>query len=132
MRIRKPVVWGVQYGCYKSYPAIVILAVVDANGRYTCMNAGRAGCLGDAFTYNRSQLLANINAEMWLTEETSVINGTIVKLYLVGDSASALSNSLMKAYSHPPPPGRPKRYSKGVCRTRKVVEQTFGTNKARF
>ena len=42
-RIRKPVVWGVQYGCYKSYPAIVILAVVDANGRYTCIDAGRAG-----------------------------------------------------------------------------------------
>ena len=32
MKIVKPVVWGDSYWCYKSYPALLILAVVDADG----------------------------------------------------------------------------------------------------
>ena len=105
--------------------------MVNANERYTFVDPGRVGCLGDTFTINCSQSLANINDSMWLMAETKGINGTIVKPYLVRNLAFALSNSLMKVYPHLPPPGQPKRCNKiGWART--VVEQTFGATKAHF
>ena len=132
MRIRKPVQWGDQYWCYKSFPAIIVLAVVNARGHYTFVDAGRAGSLGDAFTFNHSRLKANIDNGKWLVGETQVVNGKILKPYIVGDSAFALSPSLMKAFPHPAPPGRRKRLNAAVCRARKIVEQSFGDTKGRF
>ena len=74
MKISKPSLWGDLYYCYKSFIAIVILAVqyqtriqagkqmplygilavVDARCIFTHIDAGRAGSMGDAYTYNHS------------------------------------------------------------------------------
>ena len=129
MRIRKPVQWGDQYWCYKSFPAIIVLAVVNARGHYTFVDAGRAGSLGDAFMFNHSRLKANIDNGKWLVGETQVVNRKILKPYIVGDSAFALSPSLMKAFPHPAPPGRRKRLNAAVCRTRKLLSSPSVTPK---
>ena len=45
MKIRKPSEWGDAYWCYKDYCAILILGVVDCDGYFTYVDAGRAGSL---------------------------------------------------------------------------------------
>ena len=82
MRIQKPVQWVDRYWCYKSYPAIVVLATVNARVEYTFVDAGRAGNLGDAYAYNNSHL------------KSKQINGVWVQPYLGADSAFTLSQSL--------------------------------------
>ena len=52
MRIRKPTEWADSYWCYMNLCAILVLAVVDADGIFTFVDAGRAGSLGDAYTFN--------------------------------------------------------------------------------
>ena len=54
LMILKPSLWGDSYYCYKSFIAIVILAVVDARCIFTYIDAGRAGSMGDTCTYNHS------------------------------------------------------------------------------
>ena len=46
LKILKPSLWGNSYYCYKSFLAIVILAVVDARCIFTYIDAGRAGSMG--------------------------------------------------------------------------------------
>ena len=95
-------------------------------------DAGGAGSLGDAFTFNHSRLNANIDNGKWLVGETQVVNRKILKPYIVGDSAFPLYPSLMKAFPHPVPPGRRKRLNAAVCRAPKFVEQSFSDTKGRF
>ena len=132
MKIRKPVVWGDAYWCYKSFPAIIVLATVNADGLYTYIDAGRAGSLGDAFTFNQSQLQRNLENGTWLGEDTRVEGGHRIRQYLVADSAFALSPYLMKGYPHPPQPGIQQNLNRAVCRARKISEQAFGSTKERF
>jgi hypothetical protein len=56
MRITKPKVWGDAFFCYKKYCAILVLACVDARGRFTYVSAGEPGSVGDAAAWNRSSL----------------------------------------------------------------------------
>ena len=133
MKIRKPHQWGDAYWCYKNYCAITILAVVDADGLFTYVDAGRAGSLGDAFTYNHSGLKARIETGDWLNERHSqVVNGRRVRPYLVADSVFALSSTVIKGYDHPPAPGHQRSFNAAVVKARRVVETTFGKTKGRF
>ena len=59
MKIRKSTEW---VDTYKNYCAIMVLAVVDADNNFTYVDAGRAGSLGDAYTFNHSGLKEKIDA----------------------------------------------------------------------
>ena len=104
MKILKPSLWGNSYYCYKSFIAIVILAVVDARCIFTYIDAGRAGSMGDAYTYNHSSLKHRISSGQWLRHPGRIIKDVLVKQYLVGDSAFALSPYLIKGFQYPPQP----------------------------
>ena len=62
----KPSVWGDTYWCYKNYIAILVLAVCDHRGQFTFIDVGRAGCVGDAFTWRESSLRRKIHANSGL------------------------------------------------------------------
>ncbi|XP_065175529.1 uncharacterized protein LOC135805424 [Sycon ciliatum] len=132
MKIIKPSVWGDSYWCYKSYPAIIILAVVDADGIFTYVDVGRAGSLGDAYTFNNSSLKRKLQTRSWLQSTTKLISGHRIKPYLLADSAFGASEHVVKAYKHPPQPGQQATFNSAVNKGRKVVEQAFGRLKGRF
>ena len=116
---------------YKNFCAIVILAVDDAEGLFTYVDAGRAGSLGDAFMYNHSGLKAKVEAGEWLDsqEHSQMVNGCRVGPYLVADSVFALSRSLLKGYDYPPQPGHQRSFNAAVVKARRVVEVVFGRTK---
>ena len=138
MRIRKPVKYVDAYYCYQKYSSILILAVVDASGQFTYIDAGRAGSMGDAATFHASGLEQKINDKTWLTilereENRNVLNGTYMRPYLVGDAAFPLAPTMMKCFSDNQalePYQRTFNYR--LIRTRRVVEQAFGRLKGRF
>ena len=115
----------------------MILAVTDAHGRFTYINARRPGSIGDAAAYHSSSLRAKINSRQWLhlqegRHHHGRINGTYVRPHLVADSAFPPEVTMMKCFKdtpnmHP----RQKTFNHRLIRTR-VVEQAFGRLKGRF
>lgn len=131
IRIKKPDVYGDSYWCYKNHIAILLLAAVDARGIFTYVNAGNPGSVGDAAAYNSSALYSNIKRRKWLCSSAKLINGVETYPYIVGDSAFALSDTLMKCYTDDTVP-RNKTFNFRLIRTRRVVEQAFGRMKGRY
>ena len=133
MKIVKPVVWGDSYWSYKSYPAVLILAVVDVDGIFTFVDAGRAASLGDAYVFNRSRLRKKLEDGSWLSDGiTKLVSGQRIKPYLLADSAFGASQHVVKGFKHPPQPGRQTSFNSAVNQGRKVVETAFGRLKGRF
>ena len=106
MKIRKPMVFGHAYYCYKCYTAIIVLGCVDACGVFTFVNARRPGSVGDSYTDRHSLLWKKLSEKEWLNCAPEKIEGEDVKPYLVTDSEFSLSSSLMKCYDVLPNSGR--------------------------
>ena len=119
-------------GVAKNLCAIMLLAVVDADGLFTFVDAGCAGSMGDAFTFNHSSLKEKIDAGEWLEGQAQEVQGRLVRPYLVADSAFALTQSLIKGYDYPPAPGHQKSFNAAVVEAGRVVEIAFGQTKGRF
>ena len=132
MHIRKPVLFGDSFWCYKQFSAILILACVDARGVFTYVNAGNPGCIGDAAAYNNSRLCRNVRSRRWLGGNGKTLNGVIVQPFLVGDAAFALSTTMLKCF--PDGQNGPHQHTLNyrVIRTRRVIEQAFGRWRGRF
>lgn len=94
----KPEEFGDSYWCYKQYPAILVLACVDVSGLFTFVDAGAPGSVGDTVVYNNSQFKERIASGQWLSHQVWNCNGMQVRPYIVGDSAFALSQHLMKIF----------------------------------
>ena len=62
IRITKPTNFGDAFYCYKKYCAILLLACVDAHGRFTYIRAGEPGSAGDAASWNRSEMCLKLEA----------------------------------------------------------------------
>lgn len=132
MRITKPPgAYGDTFYCYKKFSAIIILAVVDALGRFTYLNVGRAGSLGDASTWNMCGLYDGLHDEEDLMAEPREISGQQILPYLVADSAFALSARVIKCYDNPRSL-QEEALNYCIIRTRRVVEQAFGRLKGRW
>jgi hypothetical protein len=133
MKINKPVKDGDAFYCYKKYPAIIIFACVDARGRFTYVNTGAPGSMGDAAVWNRSTLKYKLHNNLWLCANPKRVNGVPIHPYLVADTAFALSSRVMKCWEGVDVGHGPKyNFNYAVIRTRRVVEQAFGRLKGRF
>lgn len=122
------------YWCYKNKISILLLAVVDATGRFIFTDIGRPGSVGDAAAFRYSSLSDDLRERKLLSaDEDRVINGVTVQPYLLGDDAFPLIPSLMKAYGGAPPPGSMEKvFNDAVIQGRRVVECAFGRCKARW
>jgi hypothetical protein len=150
MEIQKPSLCGNEYYCYKGFYAIVLLAVVDAAGKFLWVDAGGLGKLGDAACWNVSDLKAAMSAgEAFRAPARQVCVPAVGNArargarqqqqqqemshlpYLVADSAFALGPRLMKCYANPTQ-WYQLAFNYCVVRTRRVVEQAFGRLKGRW
>ena len=90
----KPKRHGDSYWCYKKHLAIILLAVVDARGRFTFISVGRPGSVGDAATYHGSLLKYLVGRKQWLhvrerrrRRRHGRFYGVYIRPYLVADAA---------------------------------------------
>lgn len=126
--------FGSRYWCYKSMDAIILLAVVDSDGRFMWIQVGNPGCVGDAACFNCSELKANIESGEWLPQSAAAdIDGIMVSPFLISDSAFTQCPYLLKNMSASSAwPSLEYCYNFCHIRTRRIVENAFGMLKARF
>ena len=137
MKIEKPREWGDTYFCYKKFTAIILFACVDARGKFTYVNAGQPGSVGDAFTLDCSDLKRKIESKSWLNVPDEFLphmrlDDATFQPFLCADSAFALSPSLMKCFEVDHPTHEQFNFNYALIRMRRVVECAFGRLKKRF
>ena len=125
-----------EYRCYKGYPSVVVFAVSTADRRFTFVDIGRPGVLGDSTIYSLSELKRNIDMGHWLGEtipDLSIAN-VPVRPYLMGDCAFTLDCNMMKSSSQAEMNANPvlRTWDAIASQTRKPIECAFGILKHRF
>jgi hypothetical protein len=119
--------------CYKSMYAMILLALVDDQGMFMHVDAGKPGRFGDAAVWIASQLRRTLYAGEEFAVPPVQIGNAWVHPYIVADTAFALHARVMKCY---PMTGHITRQQKAlnycIIRTRRVVEQAFGRLKGRW
>ena len=120
---------------------MLLLAIVDARGRFMYANVGSPGSCGDSGVWNRSRfkrkrvdakgLLRTPAVPVTCTDAGTELTQTIMP-FLVGDGAFAPNAHMQKCY-----PDHDKSYTadvfnRALCDTRKVVEMAFGRLKMKW
>lgn len=128
--------FGFRYWSYKHNDyAILLLAVVDAEGLFTYINVGRPATVNDSACFQLSPLKEGLYEGSLLPSHLAMeVEGVVVKPYIVADSAFGLSPHIMKPYPGDTQPEDTPEYefNKHQCGTRRVVENAFGRLKARW
>ena len=93
------------YFCYKKFTPIIVLALVDARGIFTYVNAGRpAGSVDDLYRYWHSVMCQNVASGEWLAHSPRTIEGVNVEPFVVADSAFPFEPTYIKCYEIGQPP----------------------------
>ena len=124
------------FWCYKGHIASLLLAICDAQGRFIYINAGAPGTCGDAGLWFRTQLRSQIQEgclEAGKFELRARGQTRILSPYLVGDSAFALTPTMMKCYDgNVPETSRKGKFNRRLKTARRGIEQAFGRLKGRW
>jgi len=119
-----------EYRCYKGYANIVLFAVATAERRFTFVDIGRPGVLGDSTIYNASELRRNIDSGRWLRESIPSFNIANVAVcpYLTGDCAFTLDKNMMKSSSFAELNANPvlRTWNSIASQTRKPIDVRLG------
>lgn len=124
-----------EYLCYKTYPSIVILAVVTADHRFRYADVERPGVLGESIIFYRSSLKANIGNGTWLGTDIPdlQIADISVRPYLIEGCAFTQYMNMMKTTSIREQAVNVLKYWNNLAgQTTKPVECAFGVLKHRF
>lgn len=114
--------------------AIILLGVVDFLGSFTYIQVGKAGCVGDAASFDDSLLHRKLEDGSWLGPELAKeVDGVMIAPFIAGDAAFPLRTYLMKNFKENVP-RQSVEYAYNYChiRARRVVENAFGRSKMRF
>lgn len=115
---------GSNYYNYKGTFSVVLLALVDHNYNYTCIDVGSYGSNSDGGIYLKSSLKRAI--------EENILN-IPSEAVMLGDDAFPLNTYLMKPYARRNYLSeKQKIYNYRHCRARRVVENAFGITASRF
>ncbi|GFU07569.1 DDE Tnp4 domain-containing protein [Trichonephila clavipes] len=100
IRIKAPKNSGSLFYNYKDYHSMVMLAVVDADCKFTAVDVGSYGREGDAGIYLKSEIGQRIKNNTFNIPPPKALPGTdtVIPHVIVGDEAFALHQNLMKPY----------------------------------
>ena len=104
IRIRCPANGGSQFYNYRGHHSIVLLALVDANHRFTWVQVGAPGAASDTQLWNESTLRdAVITNSIDISHQGSLPGLERPKPYfIIGDNAFALNELMMKSFAAAP------------------------------
>ncbi|XP_052809183.1 putative nuclease HARBI1 [Mya arenaria] len=105
----------------KGFPSINMMAVCDETGKFMSINAVWPGSAHDSFVFKPSALGVHLE-----TQHRGLEDGI-----LLGDSGYACARYLLTPF-RTADTDRKAAYNRAHCRTRVIVESTFGRWKRRF
>ena len=111
-----------------------MLAVVDADYKFTWLDIGANGACSDAQIYNQSEIKEGLeNNYLGLPpDECLPGDNKPVPYSLIGDDAFALTKRMMKPFGHRALTKEERIFNYRLSRARRVVENAFGILVNRF
>ncbi|XP_068692685.1 uncharacterized protein [Montipora foliosa] len=116
---------------YKKQFSIVLLAIADANAKFTAFDLGAAGSQSDGGVFKNGSLGNICKTHNFPAPGHFDQRMLDVPCYLLGDEAFALDEHLMKPYPYRSAMGDQKVFNYGLSRAR-IVENAFGILCERF
>ena len=119
---------------YKGYHSIILMALVDAEYKFSWVDVGRDGSSGDSQVFNDSELKAAIDdGTINFPQPTSLPHDDKpIPYFIVGDDAFALNTWMMKPYSKRYMSLAERIFNYRLSRARRIVENAFGILAHRF
>lgn len=115
---------GSNYYNYKGSFSIVLLALVDHDYNFQCIDIGNYGSNSDGGIFEKSMLKKGLEENMLKLPDDAV---------MLGDEAFPLKTYLMKPYARRNILSRREKiYNYRHCRARRIVENCFGIMANRF
>lgn len=129
LRVVKPEHSGSLYFNYKGYFSIVLMAVCDANYRFTFVDIGAYGSKADPTVFQKSSLWKNIQDEAIEFPKSEPLPGSEspnVPYFFLGDEAFPLSTKLMRPFGGHNLSVEKRVFNYRLSRGRRLIECTFG------
>ena len=129
VRIVAPSKSGSLFFNYKGYFSIVLLAMVDANYKFTVIDVGSYGKEGDAGIFNKSEMRLLVEKETIFPPPDYLPNSDIILPHvIVGDEAFRLSKHIMKPYCKRQimDDEQKRTFNYQLSKARRVSENAFG------
>ena len=119
---------------YKKTFSIVLMAVCNANYRFTLVDVGDAGRQSDGGVYSNSKLGFAINNQLldFPSSEKLPFSEIEVPFVFVADDAFPLKSYMMKPYSGNQSDVTKRVFNYRLSRARRTIENTFGIATSRF
>ena len=132
--IRCPKQGGSLYYNYKGFHSIILMAMVDADYKFTWVDVGSHGSAGDAQVFNNSELKEAIDKGVIGFPEAESLPDDDVQMpyFIAADDAFALRSWLMKPFSKRKMENTERIFNYRLSRARRVVENAFGILAHRF
>lgn len=132
--IKAPANSGSLYYNYKGSFSVVLMALADANYKFTYVDVGQNGCNSDGGVFNQctlSNALRN-NALNIPPIKSLPKSEKMTPFVIVADDAFAMKPYLIKPYSFKNQDCGQRIFNYRLSRARRVVENVFGIASARF
>ncbi|XP_071554218.1 putative nuclease HARBI1 isoform X2 [Temnothorax nylanderi] len=129
MEIEKPPCSGSQYFNYKKFFSIVLLALCDANYKFTWVDIGQFGSISDGGVWRNSELAADLASGDADLPPPTPLPGRDVPFphVIVADEAFPLNTYLMRPYARRNRLTDEQRvFNYRLSRARLCIENTFG------
>jgi hypothetical protein len=125
---------GSFYHNYKGGNSIVLLALVDANYKFLCIDVGCNGRVSDGGVYRNSELSQAVSANNLNFPTPSLLPGTTTQVpyVIIADDAFPLQRHIMKPYKSRDINLGQKIFNYRLSRARRTVENAFGILSNRF
>lgn len=132
--MRCPANGGSTYYNYKGFHSIILMALVDAEYKFTWVDVGREGSAGDAQVFNNSELKECIenNTIGFPAPDPLPGDDRPMPYYIVADDAFALRTWMMKPFSKRLMTDCERIFNYRLSRARRIVENAFGILAHRF
>ena len=119
---------GSFYHNYKGYHSLILLALVDCQGRFMYVDIGANGSSSDGGLFQQTELRHALEAETAGIPETEALPGEILPIpyFIVGDNAFPMRNWLQKPYPQRGLDAAKRNFNYRLSRARRIVENAFG------
>ena len=126
VRIRAPPHSGSQFYNYKKHFSVVLLALVDANYKFTIIDTGSYGKNSDGSIFSNSVMGKRLmNNSLGVPADKSLINTTLPHV-IVADEAFPLKRNLLRSFPRENLNLSKKIFNYRLSRCRRVAENAFG------
>ena len=132
--IKKPLLSGSTFYNYKQTCSIVLMAVVDFDYKFTFVDVGCQGRIGDAGVFQNSDFYNALETNtLNIPGPTQLPGSDVVSPYVfVADEAFPLKTYMMKPFARRGLNTTERVFNYRLSRARRIVENAFGILAARF